>query len=401
MKEDNNINKNKKHEFLRIIFVIIITAIVTYFCTITFTVKSYLKNHDLTYFTTKINLIKQKLDKEYIGDINEENMIESAVSGYVKGVGDKYTQYYTKEEMNELKESTAGNYVGIGIYMADNTADNSILIIGVIEDSAAEKAGLKAGDIITKVDGVSYSGEQLDSVANIVRGQEGTNVNITIKRDSQEKEFNITRATVKIKTVSYKMLDNNIGYIKISEFNEGTANEFKNAYNNIKGDNPQSVIIDLRNNGGGLVNEALEISETMTEKGKNLLITKNSKDKEEIQKSKQDPVITIPVTVLINKNSASASEILAGILKDDCNSKIVGEKSYGKGVIQTVYQFTDGTGIKITTEEYFTPNHNQINKLGITPDIESKLDPEWENVSNVPYENDLQLKEAVKSILNK
>ena len=400
IKNENLVKKteNKKYNILKIIITIIVTAIITYFLTITITLKSYLNSSNMTYLSTKINLIKQKLKSESIYDLDEDKMIEKALKGYVGGIEDKYTQYLTKEEMNELMEDTSGSYVGIGVYMADNTSDNTILIIGVIEGSVAEKTGLQAGDIIKKVDGIEYKGEQLDTVSNKIKGDEGTSVTITILRNNEEKEFNIVRSNVKLKTVSSKMIENNKAYIKISSFNDGTANEFKEAYENLKGNNPTGLIIDLRNNGGGLVTESLDIAETMVEKGKTLLITSNKNNKEDIRKSKENPTINIPVVVLINQNTASASEILAGILKDNCNYKIIGTKSYGKGVIQTVYSFSDGSGLKVTTEEYFTPNHNIINKVGITPDIEVKLDSEWENISNIPYENDLQLQEAVKQL---
>lgn len=388
--------KNKKHGAIKIIITILLTAIVTYFFTVTITLKSYLNGSDLTYFATKISLIKQKLESIYIYDVNEDEMIESAIKGYVNGIDDKYTQYLTKEEMTSLMEDTSGNYVGIGVYMADNTADNTILIIGVIEGSVAEQVGLQAGDVIKRVDGVEYKGEQLDAVSNAIKGEEGTTVNITIVRDSEEKEFTITRSNIKLKTVGSKMLENDIAYIKITSFNDETSKEFKEAYESLKSNNPSGLVIDLRNNGGGLVSESLDVAETMVEKGKTLLITSNKENKEEITKSKENPIVDIPVVVLINKNTASASEILAGILRDDCGYKIIGTNSYGKGVIQTVYSFTDGSGLKVTSEEYFTPNHNTINKVGIKPDIEVKLDSEWENVSNIPYENDLQLQEAVK-----
>ena len=389
--------KNKSG-IIKIIIAMIVTAIITYFLTVNITFKSYLNTSNMTYLSAKINLIKQKLNSESIYDLDESKMLESALKGYVSGLDDKYTQYLSKEDMDELLEDTSGSYVGIGVYMADNTADNTILIIGVIEGSVAEQAGIKSGDIIKKVDDVEYTGEQLDAVSSKVKGEEGTNVKITILRDNEEKEFNITRSSIKLKTVSSKMLENNKGYIKISSFNDGTAKEFKEAYEKLKSDNPTGLIIDLRNNGGGLVSESLDIAETMVEKGKTLLITSNKDKKEEIRKSTQNPIIDIPVVVLINQNTASASEILAGILKDDCNYKIIGTKSYGKGVIQTVYNFSDGSGLKVTTEEYFTPNHDKINKVGITPDTEVKLDSEWENISNIPYENDTQLQEAVKEL---
>lgn len=397
-KENTKENKKSCKGVVKIIIAVVLTAVITYFATINITLKSYLNSSNTAYLATKLSLIKNKLNKESIYDLNEDKMIESALKGYVAGIDDKYTQYLTKEEMDELLEDTTGSYVGIGVYMADNTADNTILIIGVIEGSVAEQAGIKSGDIIKKVDDVEYTGEQLDAVSSKVKGEEGTNVKITILRDNEEKEFNITRSSIKLKTVSSKMLENNKGYIKISSFNDGTAKEFKEAYEKLKSDNLTGLIIDLRNNGGGLVSESLDIAETMVEKGKTLLITSNKDKKEEIRKSTQNPIIDIPVVVLINQNTASASEILAGILKDDCNYKIIGTKSYGKGVIQTVYNFSDGSGLKVTTEEYFTPNHDKINKVGITPDTEVKLDSEWENISNIPYENDTQLQEAVKEL---
>lgn len=397
-KENTKENKKCCKGIVKIIIAIILTAVITYFATINITLKSYLNSSNTAYLATKLSLIKNKLNKESIYDLNEDKMIESALKGYVSGINDKYTQYLTKDEMDELLEDTTGTYVGIGVYMADNTADNTILIIGVVEGSVAEQAGIESGDIIKKVDDIEYTGEQLDAVSSKVKGEEGTNVKITVLRDNEEKEFNITRSNIKLKTVSSKMLENKKGYIKISSFNDGTAQEFKDAYEKLKSDNPTGLVIDLRNNGGGLVSESLDIAETMVEKGKTLLITSNKDKKEEIRKSAQNPIIDIPVVVLINQNTASASEILAGILKDDCNYKIIGTKSYGKGVIQTIYNFSDGSGLKVTTEEYFTPNHDKINKVGITPDTEIKLDSEWENISNIPYENDTQLQEAVKEL---
>lgn len=389
----------KRHEIVRIIIAIIITAIITYFCTISITLKSYLKTSGMTYLSTKLGLINQKLEDIYIYDLNEDKMIENAIKGYVDGIDDKYTTYLTKEDMAELLEDTTGNYVGIGVYLANNTADNTILIIGVIEGSVAEEVGLQPGDIIDKVEGIKYSGEQLDTVSEIFKGkEEGTEVNITIIRDSEEKELTIRRSSVRIKSVSSEMKSNNIGYIKISSFNEGTANEFKEAYESLKNQNLTGLVIDLRNNGGGLVSESLAIAETMVEKGKTLLITANKANKEETETSKENPIVDVPVVILVNQNTASASEILAGTLRDNCNYKIIGTTSYGKGVIQTIYSFADGSGLKITSEEYFTPNHSTINKVGIIPDIEVKLDSEWENISNIPYENDLQLQKAISEL---
>ena len=388
----------KSYGVLKIIIAIILTAIITYFCTINFTLNSYLNGADITYLTTKLVLIKNKLEDTYIYDMDSEKMIESSIKGYVNGLGDKYTEYLTKEDMKDLLETTSGSFVGIGVYMVNNTADNTIVIVGVIDGSVAQSAGLQVGDIISKVNDIEYKGEQLDNVSESIKGEEGSDVKITVIRNSETLDFNIKRSSVKIKSVDSKMLDDNIGYIQISSFNDGTADEFKSAYNEIKDSVKKGLVIDLRNNGGGVVDESLKIAETMVEKGKTLLITADKNKNEKVDKSKENPIINVPVILLINNYTASASEILAGTLKENCGYKIVGIQSYGKGVIQSIYSFKDGTGLKVTMEEYFTPNHNVINKVGISPDIEVDLDDEWKNISNVPYENDLQLQRAVEEL---
>ena len=187
-------------------------------------------------------------------------------------------------------------------------------------------------------------------------------------------------------------------YIKISSFDNGTANEFRDHYNKLKEQNPKGLVIDLRNNGGGLVTESLSLADTMVEKGSTLLITRDKDGKEQIDKAKENPIVDIPVVILVNNNTASASEILAGSLRDNRNYKIIGTNSYGKGVIQSVFSFKDGTGVKVTTNEYFSPNHNVINGVGIKPDIEVELNDEWNGISSVPYENDLQLQRAIEEL---
>ena len=398
IEETNEKKVKKSYGVLKIIIAIILTAIITYFCTINFTLNSYLNGADITYLTTKLVLIKNKLEDTYIYDMDSEKMIESSIKGYVNGLGDKYTEYLTKEDMKELLETTSGSIVGIGVYMVNNTADNTIVIVGVIDGSVAQSAGLQVGDIISKVNDIEYKGEQLDKVSESIKGEEGSEVKITVIRNSETLDFNIKRSSVKIKSVDSKMLDDNIGYIQIASFNDGTADEFKSAYNEIKDSVKKGLVIDLRNNGGGVVDESLKIAETMVEKGKTLLITADKNKNEKVDKSKENPIINVPVILLINNYTASASEILAGTLKENCGYKIVGIQSYGKGVIQSIYSFKDGTGLKVTMEEYFTPNHNVINKVGISPDIEVDLDDEWKNISNVPYENDLQLQRAVEEL---
>ena len=397
-----NEEPRKKHKVIgwlvRTFLLIAITATITYFVTVNITINQYLNKANSAYMTTKMSLVKTKLENTYLRDMNEDDMIEGAIKGYVSGVGDKYTQYLTKEDMQDLMEATTGNYVGIGVYMVTSTEVNGVVIVGVIEDSPAEQAGIQVGDVITKVDDADYIGKKSEDVSNAIKGQEGTNVKVTVMRDSKEIDFNITRKSIKVKTVESDVIENNIGYIKISSFDVGTGNEFRENYNKLKGQNIKALILDLRNNGGGVVAEALSIADTMIEKGKVLLITTDKDGKEKIDKASENPIIDVPVVILVNENTASASEILSGTLRDDCGYKIIGTNTYGKGVIQSIFTFKDGTGIKVTTNEYFSPNHNVINEVGIKPDIEIELDKEWKGYSTVPAENDKQLQRAIEEL---
>ena len=397
-----NEEPRKKHKVIgwlvRTFLLIAITATITYFVTVNITINQYLNKANSAYMTTKMSLVKTKLENTYLRDMNEDDMIEGAIKGYVSGVGDKYTQYLTKEDMQDLMEATTGNYVGIGVYMVTSTEVNGVVIVGVIEDSPAEQAGIQVGDVITKVDDVDYIGKKSEDVSNAIKGQEGTNVKVTVMRDSKEIDFNITRKSIKVKTVESDVIENNIGYIKISSFDVGTGNEFRENYNKLKGQNIKALILDLRNNGGGVVAEALSIADTMVEKGKTLLITTDKDGKEKIDKASENPIIDVPVVILVNENTASASEILSGTLRDDCGYKIIGTNTYGKGVIQSIFTFKDGTGIKVTTNEYFSPNHNVINDVGIKPDVEVELDKEWKGYSTVPAENDKQLQKAIEEL---
>ncbi len=283
-----------------------------------------------------------------------------------------------------------GNYVGIGIYMSVYKDSDEIVVLSTIEDSPAESAGILTGDIILKVDGIEYDGEHLDEASAAIKGEEGTKVKIEIKRNEQIMELEIERKKVIVNPVKSEVKENNIGYIKLTSFDEETSKIFKEKYEELQKQNIQSLIIDLRDNGGGIVQEALTIADYMLEKDSKMLITVNKKENEVIETAKTDPIITIPVVLLVNENSASASEILAGALKDNNRAKIVGTKTYGKGVIQELLRLKDGSAIKLTTEEYYTPNRTKINKVGIEPDelVENKKDEK----------TDLQLQKAIEMV---
>ena len=342
------------------------------------------------------NNFKKFIEKKYIGTIDEEKMLESAIKGYVEGLDDEYSEYITKEEMKEYMEETNGKYVGIGVYISNNTQTNQIVVLMPMKGSPAEEAGMKSGDIITKIDGVEYKGEDLSKASNALKQEEGTKVKVEILRDNQTIELEIERKTIKINHVESDVINNSIGYIQISTFDDGCYDEFKQKIDELKTKNIKSLIIDLRNNGGGIVEEAINIADLFTTKNSTLLITTGKNTEEEITKAKKDKEIDMPIVILVNENTASASEILTAAIKENCNKvTIVGKTTFGKGVIQTIFTLTDGSGLKLTTNEYYTPKRNKINKIGIKPDVEVDF-PENESVYSIEKQKDTQLQKAIE-----
>ncbi len=384
-----------------VLIVIIVTSLVT-----AFTTYQYLSNNGISY--SKVNTtslegleytlsqFRSELEKKYIGEINDEKLIEGAVKGYVDALGDPYTTYYTKKEMKTIMEETNGNFVGIGVYMTKDLEKNAILIIKPIENSPAEKAGILPGDLITKVDDVEYTGDKLEEASNKIRGEEGTKVKLEIYRNGETKTFELTRTKVVVSHVTTKVLNNDIGYIAISDFEGECASEFETKYKQLEKQGIKKLIIDIRNNGGGIVDEALKIANMLVDKDSTLLITKDKSDKEEVTKATEKPIINIPTVVLVNEYSASASEILAGALKDNGKATLVGTKTYGKGIIQELHQLSDGSGLKITVSEYYTPNHNAIHKIGITPDVEVDLSEDVKQQTTIQEKDDNQLQKAIE-----
>lgn len=384
-----------------VLIVIIVTSLVT-----AFTTYQYLSNNGISY--SKVNTtslegleytlsqFRSELEKKYIGEINDEELIEGAVKGYVDALGDPYTTYYTKKEMKTIMEETNGNFVGIGVYMTKDLEKNAILIIKPIENSPAEKAGILPGDLITKVDDVEYTGDKLEEASNKIRGEEGTKVKLEIYRNGETKTFELTRTKVVVSHVTTKVLNNDIGYIAISDFEGECASEFETKYKQLEKQGIKKLIIDIRNNGGGIVDEALKIANMLVDKDSTLLITKDKSDKEEITKATEKPIINMTTVVLVNGYSASASEILAGALKDNGKATLVGTKTYGKGIIQELHQLSDGSGLKITVSEYYTPNHNAIHKIGITPDVEVDLSEDVKQQTTIQEKDDNQLQKAIE-----
>ena len=320
------------------------------------------------------------------------------MKGYIEGLGDPYTEYISKEDMEEYMENTKGNFVGIGIYMVKNSSTNKIQVLSPIKNTPAEKAGILAGDIIISVDGVEYSADEMSIASTRIKGKEGTNVKLEVLRGTETLNFDIKREGIKVNPVEGKIVENNIGYIEFSSFDEGTADEFKTKYKELESKGIKSLIIDLRNNGGGIVDEALKIADFILEKNSVILYEVDKNNNEKVKKSQNDPIINLPIIVLTNGNTASSSEILAGALKDLGKARIVGTKTYGKGVIQQVMTLGDGSGLKITTEKYLTPNRTEINKVGIEPDEKIELSSLLKNKISLEEKEDTQLQKAIEML---
>ena len=396
--------EKKRFKTYKIIMLIVLVAFIIitsigmyqYFTKNNFGNKLVVSSSNNGEITSELSKYRSLIDKYFLGDIDENKLKEGAIKGYIEGLNDPYTEYISKEDMQDYMADATGNFVGIGIYMVKDTEANKIMVLSPIKGSPAEKAGILPGDLIVSVDGVQYTAEEMSVASNKIKGEEGTNVKIEILRGTETKSFELKRENIKVNPVEGKVLQNNIGYIEFSSFDEGTANEFKAKFEELSKQGIKSLIIDLRNNGGGIVDEALEIADYILAKDDVILYEVDKNNKEKIEKAKNDPIINMPIVVLTNENTASSSEILAGALKDHNKAKIVGKKTYGKGVIQQLLTLPDGSGLKITAEEYLTPNKTKINKIGIEPDEKVELPDTVKNVLTIEEKDDTQLQKAIE-----
>lgn len=342
----------------------------------------------------KIDLLLNYVDMYYDGAYETDDLYDGAYEGLIAGLGDKYSAYYSEEDYEVLLEKTNGTYVGIGAYVSLSSDGNYPMIVAPIEGSSSEAAGLLAGDIVMAVDGESMYQVDLDTAVALIKGEAGTEVVLTIKREGESEylEYTITRATVVTQSVSYEMLENNVGYVAVSSFESPTSAQFNQAISDLESEGMESLIIDLRDNPGGLLNTACMMLDRILPKGKLLVYMLDKNDKRSEEYSEDNTELDIPIVILMNGNSASASEVFAGCLKDYDAATIVGETSFGKGIVQTVFTLSDGSRIKLTTASYYSPNGTNIHGVGIQPDIEVTDDPETEE--------DEQLLAAIKALTN-
>ncbi len=324
---------------------------------------------------SKLDTLQAIIEQEYLNDYTQEDLRDGLYKGLMEGLDDPYSVYYTEEEYQELSEDSEGVFEGIGAYLSQDPDTRVVTVTRPIPDSPAEKAGIKAGDILVEVDHENVEGDDLSVTVAKIRGPSGTKVNIGVRRQNRDGivRFDIVRAKVESMTVDSKMLDNSIGYIQISEFDDVTSAQFKKAFNALEREEMRGLIIDLRDNPGGSVKTCVEIADEILPEG--LIVYTEEKDGEgDKYTSSGENFYDGPLVVLVNGNSASAAEILTGAIKDHEQGTILGTTTYGKGIVQQIIPLGDGTGVKVTIASYFTPNGTDIHGIGIEPDEELELD---------------------------
>ncbi len=406
MEEDNN-----KFNFKKIISEAITGSIIVIICAIVLGAIFIVVSPNIQYKTkiskTEKNQVDNALSKieealvrvydEYIDEVSFDTLVEGAISGIASSTGDPYTRYMSQEEFDELLVEGDQEYVGIGTHLIYDTDKQGILILGIMPDSPALDAGLKAGDVIYYVEGNRVTLENYKEKVDVIKGEENTSVKLIIARGDELKEFNVTRKKIKENNISYNVLDDNIGYIRIWGFENKTYEQFKDAYDKLRAQNISGLIIDLRNNPGGFVDQALYIANLLVPES-NALKLVSRKGVEKVYKTTSNTQIDIPLAVVVNQNSASSSEILSSIIKDSKKGVIVGAKTYGKGIVQTTKKLSFGGALSITTAKYYTESGVEIHKNGIEPNIKVELDEKDKNEFSLPYEKDLQLQKAVEYV---
>jgi carboxyl-terminal processing protease len=345
----------------------------------------------------KLLSLKEYIKGYYVDGAEDSKLIEGAIKGMFESLEDPYSVYMTKDEFKNFNESTKGSYGGIGVIVT-RSEDGYVTVVAPIEDTPGERAGLKTNDRIIKVDDKDVIGIDLEEAVTLMKGKKGTEVILTVMRDEVKEalEFEIKREEIILKTIKSNMMENKIGYIRISMFDEDTGSEFKKALVNLKNEDMKGLIIDLRQNPGGFIDQCVQVADELLDEGL-IVYTEDKAKKREDYKSKSGKV-EVPFVLLIDEGSASASEIVSGAVKDRKAGMLIGTKSFGKGLVQSIEQLKDGSGMKLTTQKYYTPNGISINKVGIQPDIEVK--PEEVRADQKPEEvKDVQLDRAVLELL--
>lgn len=351
---------------------------------------------------SKSEWLQEFLKENYLGDITEDEMMTGSLKGIFESLDDPYSVYMTKEEFDDFMDQTEGSYGGIGVIVTPGD-DNLITVVSPIEDTPGEKAGIKPDDKIVKVNGKEFTADKMSDAIKVMKGKPGTDVVVTILRRNKDNnpsymDITITRAEIRLKTVKSEMLEDKIGYLRITSFDQQTYADFKTHLNGLEKKGMKGLIIDLRNNPGGLLDQCAEIADELM--GKSVIVYTETKDKERQYLNSDKGKIDVPLVILVNGGSASASEILAGAIKDTNSGVLIGTQTFGKGIVQRIKQMNDGSGFKFTVSEYFTPSGVNIHGVGIEPNIVIELPEDVEEFGLNNIENDNQLQKGIEVILN-
>lgn len=402
--------KNRKL-LVGIISLVLVTAIITFAISavIFYGINYFNPKYQITFDKSKVNItnvnkfnqVRSILEKSYYENVDENTLVEGAIAGMADSLKDPYTVYFTKEQMAMFTEEVAGSYVGIGVSISPVDKDGIVSIIEPFEGSPAKKAGVMQGDKIVKVDDKDVIGLRDENlVVKMIRGKEGTPVKLTVYRSSEGKyiDFDIVRKSIKIENIKSEVLPGNIGYIRLVKFDAEIANYFEQHLNKLLEKGVTGLIIDVRDNPGGRYDQVVAIADRLLPKG--TIVYTEDKNKKRRTEYSDDKELNLPLVVLVNGNSASASEILAGAVKDYNKGTLVGMKTFGKGLVQIDYPLGDGSGLKVTIARYFTPSGVCIQGIGILPNVEVQLPDKLKNmaVSQIPRNEDVQLQKAVEII---
>lgn len=348
----------------------------------------------------KVNVLELFIKEYFLDDIDEEKMADSVYKGVVNGLGDEYAAYYTAEEYQDIMEKTSGVYCGIGAYISVDSDTGLVTVVSPMKNSPCEKAGVEDGDVIYAVDGKEVTGTEISQVQALVKGVKGSEVVLTIIRGEEQMDITVVRDEIEEDTVSSQMLDDKIGYIQISSFEQVTPKQFESALKELEKQGQKGLIIDLRNNGGGLLDSAVEMLDRMLPKGV-VVYSKDKKGEKQEYMAENDDSFDKPLVILVNENSASASEVFCGAIQDEEKGKLLGTKTFGKGIVQGVFGLDDGSAIKMTTARYYTPKGRNIHGKGLTPDIEVELKDKVEKLPESGLEVDNQVKAAFDFLVKK
>ncbi len=404
---------SKKKKIIGIILLLVVTNVLTFIfsnvLSLTYDNKVILPKDEYNQLSdmykkySKNLALEDFIKKNYLKNVDEETLINGELKGMFQSLNDPYSTYMTKDEFEDFTEHTKGIYGGIGVIVTPGD-DNLITVVSPIEGTPGEKAGIKTGDKIIKVNGKEFNADTMDQAVKVMKGDPGTKVNITIVRkdkegNNNEMDITIVREEIRLQTVNSDIIEGNIGYINITSFDDLTYKDFKKEINGLMDKDIKGIILDLRNNPGGLLDVCVDIADEFLDKG--IVVYTQTRDGQKEYLRSDNDKIDLPLVVLVNKGSASASEILAGAIKDRGRGTLVGTTTFGKGIVQRIKQLSDGSGFKLTVSQYFTPNGINIHGVGIKPNVEVELPENVETIGVENLKNDTQLQKGLEILKGK